>query len=108
MGTGGYKSGVPKWEEAEAKMVAKGVIPVTIDWPDRSKTWFYGHGGKVDPTTGEIIAKANLKRASDIIIQAVQDARNGVFQPERENDELTRTLKNPEHGGRTRGKCVVP
>ena len=28
--------------------------------------------------------------------------------PNRENDELTRTLGNPEHPGRTRGKGVVP
>src|SRR5215216_7054358 len=28
--------------------------------------------------------------------------------PNRENDELTRALGNPEHPGRTQGKCVVP
>ena len=31
----------------------------------------------------------------------------GVYQPERENDELTRALNNPEHPARTRGKCLV-
>ena len=28
--------------------------------------------------------------------------------PNRENDELTRALGNPEHPGRTRGKGVIP
>ena len=31
-----------------------------------------------------------------------------MFTPNRENDELTRALGNPEHPGRTRGKGVVP
>ena len=32
----------------------------------------------------------------------------GTFQPDTERDELTYALGNPEHPGRTRGKCVVP
>ena len=31
-----------------------------------------------------------------------------MFQPNRENDELTRALGNPEHPGRTRGKGAIP
>ena len=31
-----------------------------------------------------------------------------MFTPNREDDELTRALGNPEHPGRTRGKGVVP
>ena len=31
-----------------------------------------------------------------------------MFTPNRENDELTRALGNPEHPGRTRGKGVIP
>ena len=38
----------------------------------------------------------------------IEDARKGVFTPNRENDELTRALGNLEHPGRTRGKGVVP
>ena len=38
----------------------------------------------------------------------MEDARKGVFTPNRENDELTRALGNPEHPGRTRGKGVIP
>ena len=32
----------------------------------------------------------------------------GTFQPDRERDELTYALGNPEHPGHTRGKGVVP
>ena len=52
LGTGGYKRAVPKWEATEAKMLAEGVIPATADWPERSKNWFYAHGGQLDPVTG--------------------------------------------------------
>ena len=31
-----------------------------------------------------------------------------MFTPNRENDELTHALGNPEHPGRTRGKGVIP
>jgi hypothetical protein len=52
--------------------------------------------------------RASLKKAQDDLLVAIEEARTGVFTPNRENDELTRALKNPEHPGRTRGKGVVP
>ena len=52
--------------------------------------------------------KASLKGANDKLLVAIEEARTGVFTPNRENDELTRALGNPEHPGRTRGKGVVP
>ena len=89
-------------------MIAAGVTPKTLGWPDRCRTWFYAHGGKLDPQTGEIIEQASLKEATDALLEAIQAAKAGAFLPDRENDELTRALKNPEHPGQTRGKGVVP
>jgi hypothetical protein len=37
------------------------------------------------------------------IRSAVHDVAAGQFVPDRENDELTRALKNDEHTGRARG-----
>ena len=102
MGTGGYKSAMPKWDQTEAALIAKGITPATADWPDRSKQWFYGHGGSLDPQTGQcIIGKKQIEKASEELVKAITDVRKGTFQPERENDELTRALGNPEHPGRT-------
>ena len=39
--------------------------------------------------------------------EAIQAVSQGTFQPDREKYELTYTLQNPEHLGRTRGKGVV-
>jgi hypothetical protein len=36
----------------------------------------------------------------------MEDAQAGLIQVNRENDELTHALGNPEHTGRTRGKGV--
>ena len=99
---------MPKWDESEEKMIAAGVTPKTVGWPDRCRTWFYAYGGKLDRKTWKIIEQASLKEASDALLEAIKEARTGAYQPERENDELTRTLKNPEHPGRTRGKVLVP
>ena len=62
----------------------------------------------MDPETGLVMERATLKEASDALLVAIEDARTGKYKPDRENDELTRALNNPEHPGRTRGKGVVP
>ena len=57
MGSDGYKSVVPKWDRMEQEMLARGVTPETIakNWSERSKHWFYGHGGSVDPDTRALV-----------------------------------------------------
>ena len=62
----------------------------------------------MDPKTGLVSKKASLKGAEQKLLDAIEDARKGVFTPNRENDELTRALGNPEHPGRTRGKGIIP
>ena len=36
-------------------MIDKDITPATITWPERSKNWYYAHGGTLDPETGECI-----------------------------------------------------
>ena len=57
--------------------------------------------GALDPKTGLVSKKASLKGADDKLVEAIEKARKGVFTPNRENDELTHALGNPEHPGRT-------
>ena len=64
--------------------------------------------GKLDPLTGKVIEKASLKGADKELLAAIADAKKGLFLPDRENNELTRALKNPEHPGRIRGVGVIP
>ena len=53
----------------------------------------------MDPETGLVMERESLKEASYALLVAIEEARTGVFTPIRENDELTRALKNPEHLG---------
>src|SRR5215216_3391132 len=108
LGPGGYAVARPKWDKSEQQMVDAAVTPVTLSWPPRVRNWFYAHGGALDPKTSQVSKKASLKGAEDKLLVAIEEARMRVFTPNRENDELTRALGNPEHPGRTRGKGVVP
>ena len=99
---------MPKWDKSEKEMEDAGVTPETLSWPPRCRTWFYAHGGgELDQKTGKVPKKACLDGAEDKLLVAIEEARSGVFQPNRENDKLRRALGNPEHPGRTRGMGAI-
>ena len=50
MGLGGYKSGMPKWDEAESQMISPGVTPVTLSWSPKVEDLVLWAWGKVGPT----------------------------------------------------------
>jgi hypothetical protein len=62
LGSGGYKTAVPKWEAFENELREKGITPQTDDWPERSKFWLFAHGAGLDPDTGLIVAKGKWKK----------------------------------------------
>ena len=35
---GGYKLAIPKWEKMEQDLLDRGIVPVTMNWPERSRT----------------------------------------------------------------------
>ena len=109
MGSGGYRSAIPKWQNLEAEITAKEIIPETIEknWPQCVKNWFYAHGGSLDPDTSKLIFGQKIERATQRLARAREEADSGVFKPNREKDEMTYALENPEHGGRTRGYGAV-
>ena len=79
MGLGGYAVAMPKWDKSEKEMEDAGVTPVTKSWPPRCRTWFYAHGGELDPKTGKVSKKACLDGAEDKLLVAIEEARSGVF-----------------------------
>jgi len=104
MGPGGYKGAVPKWEAMEADLRAKEITLGTEGWPERAKHWWYGHGGSLDPVSGECVHRKIVFTPTAALVKAMADAQAGLYRVDRENDELTHALGNPEHTGRTRGK----
>ena len=76
----------------EADMLSKGIHPFSIDWPERSKNWFFAHGGSLDPETGEPIVGGTIREAARRLFDIVDASASGAFVPNREKDELTYTF----------------
>ena len=83
LGPGGYAVAMPKWDKYKQEMEDAGVTPVTRSWPPRCRTWFYVHGGELDPKTGKVSKKACLHGAEDKLLVAIEEARSGLFEPNR-------------------------
>jgi hypothetical protein len=101
LGPGGYKSAVHKWDVMENELRNKGITLGTEGWLKRAKHWWYGHGGSLDPTTGECVYQKKTFTPTTKLVKAMEDAQAGLIWVDRENDELTHALGNPEHIGRT-------
>nr|ABB46844.1 transposon protein, putative, CACTA, En/Spm sub-class [Oryza sativa Japonica Group] len=101
LGSGGYSVAMPKWEEMEARLIERGIEPATAKWPDRSKFWYYAHGGTLNPIDGSLVFSDKIREAASRLTDAVEASSQGTFRPDREKDELSLALQSPEHLGRT-------
>jgi hypothetical protein len=74
-----------------------------LKWNDRSRDWFYRHGGKLDSEGKCIYTKKHDEDPLpiDALRSTAKDVEEERFHPEREKDELTRSLGNVEDPGRT-------
>nr|TKV94916.1 hypothetical protein SEVIR_9G327400v2 [Setaria viridis] len=91
LGPGGYKKGIIKWQRMEDDIIAKGIVPATLKWPERAKHWYYAQ---------------ELREAATRLSELIKATSEGCFMPNQE-DELTMALGNPKHPGRCRGKGVI-
>ena len=103
MGSGGYLKARPKWSKVENDLLEKGIEPETMNWLDHCRTWFFGAGGTLDPVSGKCHwTDAQLKIPVKRLRHYINAAQRGAFVPDKEKDELTMALGNPEQPGRTR------
>jgi hypothetical protein len=108
LGQGGYAFAIPKWRKMEEDLLAQGTIPAVVDWPERVKNWYYAHGGTINSEDGTLDYPPSLREAALEILKIIEDVRADIVKVDREIDELTMALKNPEHPGCCRGFRVVP
>jgi hypothetical protein len=90
----------------ENELRNKGITLGIEGLPERAKHWWYGHGGSLDLATRECVHWIKTFTPIAKLVKAMEDAQAGLIRVDRENDELTHALGNPEHTGRTRGKCA--
>jgi hypothetical protein len=108
LGRGGYAFAIPKWRRMEENLLAQGTILAVVDWPERVKNWYYAHGGTINSEDGTLDYPLSLRETVLEILKIIEDLRAGRVKVDREFDELTMALKNPEHLGRCRSFGVVP
>jgi hypothetical protein len=92
MGSGGYRSAIPKWQRMEADLLAKGIHPFSLEWPECSKNWFFANGESLDPQTRELVIGGKIRIVAQRLIDIVDASASGSFVPNREKDELMYTL----------------
>jgi hypothetical protein len=92
----------------EEDLLAQGTIPAVVDCPERVKNWYYAHGGTINSEDGTLDYPPSLRETALEILKILEDVRAGRVKVDREIDELTMALKNPEHPGRCRSFEVVP
>jgi hypothetical protein len=91
----------------EEDMVAKVIHPFSLECPERSKNWFFGHGGSLELETGAPVGEVEIRVATQRLSHIVEASTYDAFQPIRENDELMYALQTPEHPGQTQGKWLI-
>jgi hypothetical protein len=107
LGRGGYAAAIPKWRKMEQDLIAKGIISEVFHWPERSKNWYYVHGGRLNPDDGTLEFPPTLREKAFELMNKIEYVKAGRLKVDKEMDELTMALGNPEHPGRCRGYGVV-
>ena len=98
----------------EQDLMDRGIRPKTWDWPDRSKWWLFSNGVTLNQLDGSLVVPEHMQQVSRDLVAAIDETQQGTFQPQRENDELTRALKNqntldePAASAWSHGKLLGP
>jgi hypothetical protein len=79
--SGGYRTGIPKWDKMKEDLLAKGIAPQSLDWPERAKRWFFAHGGKLDPEIGVSICAGALAVPAQRLLEILDASASGVSHP---------------------------
>ena len=103
MGSGGYRTAIPKWQKLEQEILGRGIEPESMHWPERTKYWFFRHGETIELETRKIVYGEKLEKVGHRMAYARGLVESGTWQPNREKDKLTYAIETTEHGGRTRG-----
>lgn len=81
-------------------MRAEGITPTVEGWSQTLRNFLLAHGSSYDPKTGQLIHNTETIIVDyKNLVEAIKQVQEGSFHPDRENDELTKALKNKEHSG---------
>ena len=68
----------------------------------------FANGVTLNLEDGSLVVPQHTQEVAHDLVTTIEESKQGTFQPQRENDEPMKALKNPEHPGRARDISVVP
>jgi hypothetical protein len=77
LGRGGYAVAIPKWRKMEQDLIAKGIISAVFHWPERSKNWYYAHGGRLNRDDGTLEFPPTLQDKALDLMNKIEDVKAG-------------------------------
>nr|CAE01753.2 OSJNBb0056F09.16 [Oryza sativa Japonica Group] len=86
LGSEGYSVAMPKWEQMEASLIERGIEPATANWPERSKFWYYAHGGTLNPADGSLVFGDQIREAARRLTDAVEASSQGTSRMRSKRD----------------------
>nr|CAH66063.1 OSIGBa0091B08.4 [Oryza sativa] len=84
--SGGCSVAMPKWEEMDASLLERGIGPATSKWPDRSKFWYYAHGGTLNPVDVSLVFSDQICEAASRLMDAVEASSQGTSRMRSKRD----------------------
>ena len=73
---------IPKWQEIEEDLIARGIVPATFNWPIRAKYFFYAHGGTLNIEDGSFVTSDAIRQAANRLDVALKAVSEGSFKPD--------------------------
>jgi hypothetical protein len=83
LGRGGYTVAIPKWRKMEQDLIAKGIISAIFHWPERSKNWYYAHGGRLNPDDGTLEFPPTLREKALELMNKIEVVKAGRLKVEK-------------------------
>nr|TKW28387.1 hypothetical protein SEVIR_3G317300v2 [Setaria viridis] len=94
LGRCGYITTIPKWRKMEQDLFDRGI--------------YYAHGGNLSQEDETLMFNETIRQKAKRLIKNIEDAKVAKLKGDRENNELTLALGNPEHPEHWQGYGIVP
>jgi hypothetical protein len=102
LGSSGYVGKFGEWTKKLEETVSAGKPNLLEDIEERTQHWLLAQSNLTED--GTLVYKKNeVAIVQQKTLQVVTKQRLGLFQSDRENDQLKEALDNPKHTGRIRG-----
>ena len=92
LGTGGYKTKIPKWRAEDEAKRREGKLALTDIVPERSANWLRAR--KANTESDEISCPNEIKPVAEKVLEATNLEKTGAFKSQRERDSLSHALGN--------------